>query len=344
MRRRENTFRIDYANVPKKPTFEELHDFIGTVLGMTQEQVKRIQCSRTLGCAFVTVHELSVAQKIVEEHDGKHEIEADGKIFRLKLQMEDGAVEVKIFDLSIDITNEKIADFLSDYGEVISVQEQLWGEQYLFGGCPTGVRVARMLVKRNIPSYVTIDGEMTNISYYGQRITCKHCSEFTHSGISCIQNKKLVMQKLAADQSYANVARRSAAAKSAPKQTPPSEPPTNTQQSSSSPTATPAVKESPWRIVKHKSKPLSVQALENRSGSLSSANTPNTAPPFKTPQDPLPLATVVGGGVPPLSNRKHDGGETDDSTSSSSSRRTRRTGKKMRPDDNEAIAVDDLEL
>lgn len=219
MRRRENTFRIEYANVPKKPSFEELHEFIGTVLGMSHEEVKRIQCSRTLGCAFITASDLSVAQRVVEQHDDKHDIESDGKLYRLRLKMEDGAVEVKLYDLPIDITDAQIAEFLRDYGEVLSIYEQMWGENYRFGGYPTGVRSAKMVVKRNIPSYVTIDGETTNVSFFGQQLTCRHCIESAHSGISCIQNKKLLVQKLSADQnskSYANVARQSAGPKLLP--------------------------------------------------------------------------------------------------------------------------------
>lgn len=63
-----------------------------------------------------------------------------------------------------------------------------------------------MTVKKNIPSYVTIDGEKTNLSYYGQQQTCKYCTEYVHNGVSCVQNKKLLVQKLAANNaSYADV-------------------------------------------------------------------------------------------------------------------------------------------
>nr|XP_029709429.1 uncharacterized protein LOC115255434 [Aedes albopictus] len=63
-----------------------------------------------------------------------------------------------------------------------------------------------MIVKRNIASYVTIDSESTHLTYYGQHQTCRYCSEFVHNGVSCVQNKKLLVQKLAANNaSYADV-------------------------------------------------------------------------------------------------------------------------------------------
>lgn len=67
-----------------------------------------------------------------------------------------------------------------------------------------------MIIKKNIPSLVNIDGETTFVSYNGQNQTCRHCNESAHSGISCIQNKKLQVQKLQADQLlYSNVTKQS---------------------------------------------------------------------------------------------------------------------------------------
>lgn len=210
IKRRENTFRVDYANVPKKPSSEEVHQFVGVTLGLKREEVLRIQYSRSNGIAFVKTTCIEVAQKTVEEHDNKHEMTVDGKPYKLRLVMEDGAVEVRLFNLSEDVTNDKIVKFLSAFGELHSMREELWDDSHLFSGLPTGVRIARMTVKINIPSYVTIDGERTYLAYYGQQQTCKYCSEFVHNGVSCIQNKKLLVQKLAANSaSYADVMKHS---------------------------------------------------------------------------------------------------------------------------------------
>lgn len=208
MKRRENTFCIDYSAVTKKPSYEELHQFIGTQLGLKREEVQRIQCSRSTGCAFVKVVDLELAQKIVTEHDNKHEIVADGQVFALRLRMEDGAVSVKLFDLTEGTTSEQIVEYLSAYGEVITIQPEVWSEKFMFGGLATGVWVVKMMVTRNIPSYVTIDGDTTYLSYFGQRQTCRHCGEYVHNGTSCVQNKKLLMQKISVDSAkptYANV-------------------------------------------------------------------------------------------------------------------------------------------
>lgn len=207
MFRRANTFRIDYATIIKKPNYDEVHKFIFEKLGLKREEVQRIHCSRYNGCAFITVNDLDTAIRVVEEHDSKHEIEADGKQHIIRISMVDGSVEVKLYDLSVDVKDEVIAEFLRAYGDVFSMYEKLWDSKYVFGGIPSGIRVVKMLVKKNIPSVVTIDGETTLLSYHGQKQTCRHCSEFVHNGITCIMNKKLLIQKLATDQknSFASV-------------------------------------------------------------------------------------------------------------------------------------------
>ncbi|XP_062558021.1 uncharacterized protein LOC134222893 [Armigeres subalbatus] len=59
-----------------------------------------------------------------------------------------------------------------------------------------------MLDHRNIDSWVTIDGQQAYIVYKGQIVSCKYCKEQAHTGISCVQNNRLLVQ-----QSYANVAK-----------------------------------------------------------------------------------------------------------------------------------------
>lgn len=72
--------------------------------------------------------------------------------------------------------------------------------EYEYVGVPLGIWSARMVLRQNIDSWVTIDGEQAYIVYKGQIQSCKHCHEQSHAGISCVQNKKLLLQK-----SYANV-------------------------------------------------------------------------------------------------------------------------------------------
>ena len=316
MPRRENTFRVDYSQFPKQLSHEEIHKFVGYELGLTRENVLLLQPSRRLGCTFVEVNNLALAEAIVEQHDSKHEFVFDGKAYKLRITMEDGSVEVRLYDLSSEISNEQIAEFLTEYGEVLHVRDLLWDERSPFGGVKTGVRIARMIVRKNIPSLVSIQGEDTAVGYKGQRQTCLHCQEFVHVGIPCVQNKKLLAQKLTADQSYASVTKQSALPTKTKK--PPHAPPMLSK---------PQIHQTP------SSQSSSKQAQEVRVVAEAAPKNSTMAPPA------VPLAREKS----PATQRKADGNETDSSQSScnsSSSRRLRSRrsppGKKMRHSEHEA--------
>lgn len=319
MQRRENTFRIDYSKIPKKPSYEELHRFIGEVLGMKHEEVIRLQCSKFFGCAFVKASSLAVAERIVQDHDGKHFMEVDKKKYYLRLWMEDGGVDVKLHDLSEDVQDDSIMDVMREYGDILSIRELFWDSKFQFGAISTGVRVIRMVVKKNIPSTITIDSETTCVSYSGQLQTCKHCNEFAHNGISCIQNKKLLLQKLHADKnSYVSVVKQSTGQKAGERTTANTHKPTT-----------------------------AVGQPSQKPGPSSASHTPNTNPKGRMPPPPPKTAPAIQSEseFPALKphqqptcndhSRRTDGHDTDSSTTSTSSRRLRNRppGKKMRPND-----------
>ncbi|EDS44536.1 conserved hypothetical protein [Culex quinquefasciatus] len=193
-------------------TYEEIHAFVYHNLGLGIDAVKRLQVNHALNCAQVKCSDLRIAQETVMQHNGKHEVEMNKHKYKVKLCMDDGGVEVKIHDLSENVTNEQICDHLKQYGEVLAVKELIWGEKFIYKNAPTGTRVVKMMLRKHIKSYVTILGEKTYVSYFGQPPTCKHCASVLHAGMTCAENKKLVTQKsdlnnrLKLAQSYAGVA------------------------------------------------------------------------------------------------------------------------------------------
>lgn len=327
MNRRENTFRIDHSTVPRKPSFDAVHEFVGTALEMKHEEVIRLQCSRSLGCAFVKASDLETAQRIVEEHDNRHDLDVDNKLYRLRLRMEDGAKEVKLYDLSENVTDDEIVKFLLLYGDVLSVSEEMmWGEKYRFGQTSSGVRIVRMMVKKNIPSNVIIDGELTAVSYHRQRQTCRHCGEFGHSGISCVQNKKLLIQKLTAEKSYASVI--DTGITPTPKPIPGFIKPKSGPPPSSKPTqqkSKPTSKSTPKPISTPIPLPLPLPTLTSTPPPTSDDGAPQALKEnndvFKKPSQPVVDLRAL---------RRTDDEETDGSASSISTRGQRR--KKMRHD------------
>lgn len=197
---RQNTIRIDYGALPNKPNIQKVQKFCAEKLGLKRGEVIRIQSSRALGVTFVTVVDLALALKVCEEHNNKHEVTgSDKKLYPVTITIEDGTVLVKLFDLSDDVPNTAVTRFLERYGEVRDVYEEVFDDAQEFAGAYTGVRIAKMVVRENIASWVSINGELTFLSYFGQRQTCKHCQDSLHIGVGCVQNKKLLVQKTFAD-------------------------------------------------------------------------------------------------------------------------------------------------
>lgn len=195
VRARENTFKVDLSNFPKRPSFEEIHSFLHETIGLTVNQVLRLQMNHAQQCAHVKCCDLKTAQEAVDLHNGRHEMEINKTKFKVRLVMDDGGTEVKIHDLSENIRNEDIAAFLKQYGEVISIKELVWGDNFAFKGVSSGVRVAKMILRRHIKSFVTILGEESLISYRNQPQFCRHCTNPSHPGMTCVENRKLLGQK-----------------------------------------------------------------------------------------------------------------------------------------------------
>ncbi|KAL9698991.1 hypothetical protein quinque_002432 [Culex quinquefasciatus] len=135
VRSRENTFKVDLSNFPKRPSIEELQKFVLVKLGLAVGQVKRFQVNHAQNCVHVKCSELKVAQDTVAMHNGKHVMEINKTKVTVRLVMEDGGVEVKIHDLSENVSNDDIVAFLRHFGDVLSIREVSWGEGFLSVAC-----------------------------------------------------------------------------------------------------------------------------------------------------------------------------------------------------------------
>ncbi|KAL1378473.1 hypothetical protein pipiens_015566, partial [Culex pipiens pipiens] len=82
--------------------------------------------------------DLATAQQTVLQHNNKHAFEIDGKKYTIKIQMEDGAVDVRLHDLPEEITNDQVKKFMSAYGEILSVRELVVNERLKDAKKPTG--------------------------------------------------------------------------------------------------------------------------------------------------------------------------------------------------------------
>lgn len=91
--------------------------------------------------------------------------------------------EVKVHDLPPQMPNHLIASHLQQYGDVLSIRDEVWKD--FFPGIPNGVMVVRMKIVAPIPSFLEIEKETAYIKHNHQIKTCRHCSRKLHTGQKC---------------------------------------------------------------------------------------------------------------------------------------------------------------
>ena len=89
---------------------------------------------------------------------------------------------VYIRDLPVEIDDVVVSSFLADFGEVLSV------DYCFFDHYPTvrnGNRVAKVLLDRDIPQHVEVEGCSCRVWYPRQPAQCSVCKEFGHRAPAC---------------------------------------------------------------------------------------------------------------------------------------------------------------
>lgn len=191
----QSSIKLDFSHVPNKPTTNEVIDFITGKLGISMIQVNRIHLRTSSVSCHVDIKEQSIALDIVEKNDGKHTIQCKGVEYPIPITMDDGSTIVKIHDASAQVTNTHIKNHMQRYGDVICVTEGVWSDAFACAGIPNGYRYVRMVIKKQIPSYIHINGETTLATHRGQQHTCRKCDHPVHHGMTCLSNRKLNSQK-----------------------------------------------------------------------------------------------------------------------------------------------------
>lgn len=70
--------------------------------------------------------------------------------------------------------------------------------------CSSAERVATITCRKHIPSFVTIQGEQSLVSYRNQIQSCRHCNKPLHPGYTCVQSKNLIKRNCSAESENSN--------------------------------------------------------------------------------------------------------------------------------------------
>jgi hypothetical protein len=182
---KETVFIMDLSKLPKKPPQDVIHRFVREKLRLDFRYVKALQINYTKKMVYVETTSPEIAYRTVENHNKKHVFTCDYKDYVVKLKMADPGVYVKLYDLSLNMPYSTVRSEMGQYGEVISVTKDNWGQDTICPNVNSGVFTVHIKLRKPIPSYITIGGEETYCSYANQVGTCRHCALPEHEGISC---------------------------------------------------------------------------------------------------------------------------------------------------------------
>lgn len=180
---RVNTLRIVFA---KRPSALEIHEWIDTVLAVTVDQLEAIQLDGHQNCVFLKFVSSGPCEEILRRTNGQSTfVTADKERIHVTLEQAiDNMKMVRVLNLPVEVDNQKLLTELAGYGRVVTLQDEVWNKKYKFT-VKTGVRIAKMEIKKDIPSYITIDGYRCVVIYQGQPRTCSYCQSPNHERLTC---------------------------------------------------------------------------------------------------------------------------------------------------------------
>ena len=151
-------------------------DVLPLVMGsLDADKVRAVQFLRA-GRVRVTFQDSQTCSQILE--DGLDLGDVSVQLFPADERLR----TVYIRDLPVEIEHEVVSNFLAEFGEVLSVG------YCFFDHYPTirnGNRVAKVLLDRDIPQYVEVNGCSCRVWYVRQPAQCSVCREFGHRAPAC---------------------------------------------------------------------------------------------------------------------------------------------------------------
>lgn len=181
---RKNTVVADFSVLPKRPNLELVQRFVEKGLGLDPKTLRSIQLHNIRHCVLLEMMDPDAAAETARKHHLKHtfRVKPDQKI-PIPIYVDDDTIDVRVHDLPPDLPNKQIAEAMREFGEVLTIRDEVW--KNFFIGIPNGVRVLKMKLSKPVPSFIKMCDFITLATHTGQIPTCRRCGLQRHVGTSC---------------------------------------------------------------------------------------------------------------------------------------------------------------
>jgi hypothetical protein len=195
---RENTIEFDFSNFKReKPPVSVIHTWLKNDIKIKIEFIEGLQVDNEKSLVYIKY----VNKECFEKHGlplcGEQKFtDNKKKIWHVPVREVSDVTYVRVLNVPMEVEMELIQNVLKDYGEIVSSIYEKWGRGYDLP-VKSGVRAFRMVLKKPVPSYLSIpladmDGSdddfdfiTAQIIYTGQTKTCRICKDDTHFARNC---------------------------------------------------------------------------------------------------------------------------------------------------------------
>jgi len=125
-------------------------------------------------------------QNILQSTNGSADYRhVTGEISIVRLDVDGmGMRRIRFANLPPDLTESSIPAALASYGEIVSIQDEIWPKAYRYN-VAKGVKVIMLKLAKHLPSQINIAGHRALPSYDGQPVKCYGCGDSGHINQAC---------------------------------------------------------------------------------------------------------------------------------------------------------------
>jgi hypothetical protein len=167
---RKNTVKCILTGNQQKPSPAEIHGLTADTLKLTIDHMEAIQLDTLEGVVYIKLVNKHQMDNLLIATSGKSFLQRyDGTQIEIMLVPANlNTVTVRVFNVPLEMGNERITEALSKYGKIHDIRNEKWSTAYAFP-IYSGIRAIKMEVNTPILSRVYIAGCKAFITYDGQQ-------------------------------------------------------------------------------------------------------------------------------------------------------------------------------